>query len=196
MQRASAFVTPTQDGQKGAEWHTLCQRGPKIWWWLSLSRVVLTDAQLRKLKIGMFASPIPACRAWCAGRTVPRSKVEVCAGCARLRLMRVCELQSWLCTSWVPLTGRGLLPLHIYHALRDVTVAQLPLQLCDQAVLCTALPSMCEQFPMSPGAKIEFTPLVSPPLRPRFIAVPDKLVYRKMFWTLLTNFLLTLIIPR
>jgi hypothetical protein len=70
-------------------------------------------------------------------------------------------------------------PAHLI--LRDVTVAQLPLQLCDQAVLCTALPSMCEQFPMSPVAQFEFTPLVLPPLRPRSIAVPDKLVYRKMF---------------
>ena len=55
-----------------------------------------------------------------------------------------------------------------------MTVAQLPLQLCDQAVLCTALPSMCEQFPLSPVAQIVFTPLVLPSLRTRYIAVPDK----------------------
>ena len=132
------------------------------------------------------------------------ARAELCLGvkwrcvqvCAQLRLMRVCELQSWLCTSWVPLTGRGLLPLHILSctAWRDCRTAASSAVRSSSTLY--ALPSMCELFPMSPVAQIEFTPLVLPPLRPRFIAVPDKLVYRKMFWTLLTNFLLTLIIPR
>jgi hypothetical protein len=79
------------------------------------------------------------------------ARAELCQGvkwrcvqvklCAQLRLMRVCELQSWLCTCCVPLTGRGLLPLHILSctAWRDCRTAASSAVRSSSTLYCVAI---------------------------------------------------------